>query len=73
MALTQAEFDAVQAKIDTFTSEIASRIAALVEQLKAGGLSEAQEQAVYDKLLAQAAALEPLGKSDEVPPLPPEV
>jgi hypothetical protein len=70
MPRTQAEFDAQQQLIDQYTTQIADRITALVAQLKAGGLSESAEEAIFTKLVAQADALRPLGTVDN-PPAPP--
>jgi len=70
MAKTPAEFAAAQDLVDQYTNSIADRIVALVGQVQGGGLSDVEEAAVFDRIVAQAEALRPLGTVDNPPPPP---
>jgi hypothetical protein len=64
MATTKQQFDDAQALVDQYTSQIADRIQALLAQVAAGGLTDAQETAIFDKIKAQAVTLRPLSQTE---------
>lgn len=67
MALTEAQFDEVFAKIDTSTTRIADRIRALEEAVKAEGLDSEAENRILSKATGIADALDAIGKVPETP------
>lgn len=71
---TKAEFEAALARQSAALKNIADDIRRLTEQQSAGGLSEAEEQEILDKLNADADQLEALaGQTPEPEPPTPEV
>lgn len=67
---SQADFDAKLTRIDTATDQIAAELKALADQVRNGGLTAAQEQAVADALEAKATRLEGIAAdpNNVVPP-----
>ena len=67
---TKEQFDAAFARQSAALQNIADDIRRLTEQSQAGGLTEAEEQAILDQLNAAADQLEVLANQTPEPPTP---
>jgi hypothetical protein len=67
MARTKAEFDKVLSDIDVETTRVATRVLELLEQIKGGGLTEAEEEDAFAKATAQLEKLKLIGADPENP------
>lgn len=63
------EFNAILARIDTATTDIATKINDLLAQIAAGGLTDAEEQTVIAQITEQTERLEGIAH-DPADPVP---
>jgi hypothetical protein len=67
MAKTKADFDALFAQVDAETTRIATRVLELLEQIKGGGLTEADEEAAFASATVQLEKLKAIAADPENP------
>ena len=67
MATTKAQFEAALKSIDDETTRIGTRFAELLEQVKGGGLTEADEDAAFAEMNRLADNLKKIGADPENP------